>query len=291
MQRRVNADDFRRAREFLPQLLKGRGEAVGTTEDWQVCDDYELRGDKIVASFPLEPVEGRSRWRSYRPLEETPDLFLRFVRLHEAPDFDEAVLRFCRRYGTLYYTAGDEQREYPLSDFRLEAWRASIVLRLYEAALSKDTQAAASLLHEGAEAMKEFRLALAVTSFKNSFFIEEFSEGALWRDSAVRAVTALVTKAVGTFCHLGLVIDSGEPYFPAAPSHIKSAIGFRHLLGVMYLQLYWLLVSGGEIARCEHCGQTISLARARPDGRKRRRDKKFCDDACRQAHHRAKKGS
>jgi hypothetical protein len=61
-------------------------------------------------------------------------------------------------------------------------------------------------------------------------------------------------------------------------------------VGAMYLQMYWLLESGGDVTRCEHCGLTISLSRPQPEGRKRRSDKRFCDDACRQAHHRSKKG-
>jgi adenine-specific DNA-methyltransferase len=50
-----------------------------------------------------------------------------------------------------------------------------------------------------------------------------------------------------------------------------------------------ILTSGGDLVRCEHCRRVISLARPHPQGRKRRRDKRFCDDACRQAHHRSKK--
>lgn len=43
----------------------------------------------------------------------------------------------------------------------------------------------------------------------------------------------------------------------------------------MYLQMYWLITSGGDIIRCEYCGGVISLTRPRPEGRKTRRDKKF----------------
>ncbi len=289
MRRRIGADDFRGARGLVPQFLKGPWEGDGTSELWWVCDDYEVHGDKLVATFPLKKIEGRSRWRSYRPLEEAQDLFLKFVRLHEAPDFEKAVLRFCRKYGALHHTTGDEQREYTLSEFRLEAWRAWIVLRLYEAALNQDRQAAALLLYSGLEEMQECLFALGMTGLKRSFLLTEFSEDVLWQDAAVRAVTTIVGGAVHKYCFLGLVLHSGEDRFPAHPSHIKSTIGFRNLLGVMYLQLYWLLASGGNLARCEHCGYPISLARPTPDGRKRRRDKRFCDDACRQAHHRSRK--
>jgi len=61
-----------------------------------------------------------------------------------------------------------------------------------------------------------------------------------------------------------------------------------NLLGAMYLRMYWLMTSAEELKRCEHCGLLNPLARPHPEGRKRR-DKKICDDACRQAHHRSKK--
>ena len=57
------------------------------------------------------------------------------------------------------------------------------------------------------------------------------------------------------------------------------------------LQIYWIMASSDSKSRCEHCGRIISLGRPHPDGRKRRRDKRFCDDACRQACHRSKQVS
>jgi hypothetical protein len=55
---------------------------------------------------------------------------------------------------------------------------------------------------------------------------------------------------------------------------------FSNLLGAAYLQMYWLMTSVGELSRCEHYGRIISLSRPRPEGRKRRRNRRFCDDAC-----------
>ncbi len=66
---------------------------------------------------------------------------------------------------------------------------------------------------------------------------------------------------------------------------------FKSLLGAMYLQMYWLMAARSDLTRCEHCGLLISLARPTPEGRKRRRDQRFYGDACRQAHHRAKKAT
>lgn len=72
-------------------------------------------------------------------------------------------------------------------------------------------------------------------------------------------------------------------------STVHTAWDFDSLIGAMHLQMWWLMASAGDITRCEFCGRIVSLARSRPEGRKHRRDKRFCDDACRQAHHRSKK--
>lgn len=98
-----------------------------------------------------------------------------------------------------------------------------------------------------------------------------------------------VEEKVKALCYPRLVYgDDACSYSSASP---QAGWGARNLLGVMYLQMYWLMTSGGNLARCEYCGRLITLSRPNPDGRKRRSDKRFCDDACRQAHHRAKKRS
>jgi hypothetical protein len=71
-------------------------------------------------------------------------------------------------------------------------------------------------------------------------------------------------------------------------SGIRSSWEFDKLLGAAYLQMWWLMSSGGDVTRCEYCRRIMSLARPHPNGRKRRRDKRFCSDSCRQAHRRSK---
>lgn len=69
------------------------------------------------------------------------------------------------------------------------------------------------------------------------------------------------------------------------------AVGYGEDIGLKNPkhQVNRAFASGGSVALCEQCGRIISLARPQPQGRKRRRDRKFCDAACRQAHHRNKK--
>ena len=105
--------------------------------------------------------------------------------------------------------------------------------------------------------------------------------------AALAASVSVVNTIVRRYCFQGIVIEFDGPR--PDPSVVRLKWDAYNLLGVMYLQMYWIMFSGGTLARCEQCRRVISLAKPNPEGRKRRRDKRFCDDACRQAHHRSKK--
>jgi len=256
----------------------------GANGQWAACDEYELSGDEIVAKVHYD--ENLQPWRLYTPLEDAPDLFLKFVRLHEAANFEEAALHFSRRYGLLHHY---RQLRGDLFKLRHEAKQVWVVLMLYEAVLSRDVQAVRLLVHQGADAIPE--LITYFENFEGLIDIGYFREGSKVTlvSFALGATKVLVEQRVSELCYLTL--DYKSLPLSSDPSQIRSAVGFRNLLGAMYLQMYWLMASGGDIARCEYCGRVISLARPHPEGRKRRRDKKTCDDACRQAHHRARKKS
>jgi len=87
---------------------------------------------------------------------------------------------------------------------------------------------------------------------------------------------------VGNYCSPILSVKEGS----RDPFGVTASWNFKSLLGAMYLQMYWLMGSGGNVTRCRYCGRIISVASPAPDARKTpRQDKKFCDDACRQRHH------
>jgi len=276
MLRRVRLEDFRRAIESALTLSE--------PGFWVVCDEYELRDDElypeetIVARYPLFDAEGRineERWRIYRPLEETPDLFLKFANLHKVGSLREAALEWCHRYGVPggFKSAGMPQRM-PLSAFRQEVEVAGQVLVLYEAILNGDAEKALSLVHEHPDELED------------SGILEYFREESI-ADFDVTMLFAMrrVSRVVAELCDPVLILTEGrEPLF----SRVKSGWDFDNLLGAMYLQMWWLMSSSGDTTRCEYCGRIVSLARPYPEGRKRRSDKRFCDDACRQAHHRSK---
>ena len=106
-----------------------------------------------------------------------------------------------------------------------------------------------------------------------------------------RCAVDATEEIVHEYCRQSAVLSLYPDVRPSVSHEMDIAWTFDTLLGAMYLQMYWIMASSDSKSRCEHCGRIISLGRPHPDGRKRRRDKKFCDDACRQAHHRSKQVS
>ena len=109
--------------------------------------------------------------------------------------------------------------------------------------------------------------------------------------SVLAQVAVIVNKVVQKRCYIFPHFTKEFPSPKTVTAGIRSSWGFDNLLGAAYLQMWWLMTSGGDVTRCENCRRIMSLARTHPNGRKRRRDKRFCSDSCRQAHHRSKKRS
>jgi len=170
-----------------------------------------------------------------------------------------------------------------IKGFWEEVKKARFILRMYEAALNRDPPAVQALLADYRNEGANYLWSMGINEESPFGYYENELQFALY--GAIK----LVKTEVERLCDEWLVVE-GDQRIPD-PSRVRLVQGFRNLLGAMYLQMYWLMSSGGDAARCEHCSQLMSLARPHPEGRKRRRDKRFCDDACRQAHHRSKKRS
>lgn len=282
MQRRINGDDLRQS----ATLMKGH---VETDSFWPVCEDYEIQGRDIVAKYPLPscyPLQGRETlgahgWSEYEPLEETPDLFIKFARLHkESSDFERAALEWSRKYGLPEDRYGEEEfkNKMPLALLWAESSHAWVVLTIYEAALRCDEQAVRSLL--------------TCSTYRDDPLVKvllpHLTDSRLANYLAPLMCVFEVSETTNDLCRQYLV-----PRLRGGAVPLQSAIRikwvFRNLLGAMYLQMFWLMAAGDHVARCEYCGQTISHASPHPEGRKRRSDRRFCDDACRLANHRSKK--
>ncbi len=270
---------------------------------WGVClKGYNLRTynfalsqhQRIEASRPLRlsDVEGED-WRTYKPLEDTPGLFLRFARLsREAPSADRA-LEWCRKYGVLglagnyhwgWTGANSAHRSYEsLADFDAEVERAAGVLALYEAALNRDEEAVRYYAFQ-----KYPQISAEVGGARHdvawdSSSVDEAIE--LWGDGdrlayALEVASFAVESTVRESCYPTLGAERSRD-----PADVTGGWGFRNLRGAMYLQMYWLMSAGGNAKRCMYCGGVISLAPLSPGRRKPRQDRKYCDDACRQRHH------
>ncbi len=288
--RKVGSVDFERA-----VRLKRSQEERGL---WWVCRGYRTDGDRIAALSP-DPItftgetftvyeDGSDGW-IYSPLVEEPELFLKFARLQKARDFRASALDFCHRYGIPGHVrrpdgaiesrgaeAGIGATQTTFSQIWEESRLAWAVLCLYEAAHEDDTQEIRGLLTQFEDVLGGWPLyyrGQAVESEDASF-------------AATLAVARTVEEMVHLLCRLRLHVVPGRELTLG----LKTVEGwtFSNLLGAMYLQMFWLVASGEDLARCEHCGLVMSLGHASPEGRKRRRDKRFCNDACRQAHHRRK---
>jgi hypothetical protein len=273
VQRRLEQEDFIRA----GKLTIGSSESGGL----EVCEKYEIRGDEILAKWPQQET---TRWWGYYPLKDAPDLFLEFASLYEASDFPQAALAFSHKRGLPGGNGFFEPAVSPdnnperitLSAFQEEAFFAWFTLRVYEAALNRD----------------EERLRIAAKGLEEYFQLKEDgvngTEVEQHANSALILVAFMVSKVAQKRCHLIPHFTEEIGSLETLTSGIRSSWVFDNLLGAAYLQMWWLMSSGGDVTRCEYCRRIMSLARPHPNGRKRRRDKRFCSDSCRQAHHRSK---
>ena len=180
-----------------------------------------------------------------------------------------------------------------MKDFREAVEEAAGVLAMYEAVLNGDARRAKSLTLEefplvgpGGHLIKMLREAgMPVDAWDRAADTAETVERHFdgdYLDYTLDVVVAAVNEMVKESCYPSL--DMGYELH-RRPSDVRTGWSFKSLLDAMYLQMYWLIGSGGEVTRCRYCSRIISLARPSPGARKVRQDKSFCDDACRQRHH------
>ena len=256
---------------------------------WSVCNEYEIQRDEIVAKYEFNNLT--EEWWDYLPFEDAPGLFLTFSRLYKENNLREAALIFGRQYGLPYSTPNiingdvidhDPAIRMSISDFQKEVARAYCVLSMYEAVLNRDSAAIRKIFLEHRTEVK--RLDLCYQFFRMG---EMHDDEPLLPQIGFLYTVDEVEKTVHETCRQRIRLSSIHGNLDL--STVETAWQFDSLLGAMYLQMWWLIASGESIARCEFCGRPVSLARSHPGARKRRRDKKFCGDACRQGHHRSKK--
>jgi hypothetical protein len=170
-----------------------------------------------------------------------------------------------------------------LSRLLNESRQARVVLALYESVLSHDVEQARALVSEHWQD-ETFGWYFGVHRMEQATHTRFPPELVI----AIEAAVLVAKRVSDELCtaHIGFSFDDTVEL---APSCIRAYWDFDNLIGAMYLQMYQLMTSGGELTRCNYCGRMIALSHTDTRGRKRRRDRRFGDDACRQAHHRSKK--
>jgi hypothetical protein len=264
-----------------------------------VCNEYQIHGDRIVAKYKLSALEDPLRpedvWWFYSPLRDAPDLFLTFARLYKEKSFERAALAFSHKYGlpnNMVEVVEGQEKTYPfaeeieISEFWDEAEKAHRILAIYEAVINRDAETVKQSLLGRNTGDKPFEIDHETLSL-----VEELQGPNGILHASLDYVIAAVQDVVQRTCRQRMRAAPQNRMQPPDFSNIETVWDFDSLYGAMYLEMWWLIVSGNNIGRCEFCDSPISLGRSRPDARKRRHDRRFCDDACRQAHHRSKKRS
>jgi hypothetical protein len=285
---------------------------------WEVFDGYEIH--EPDDGSPYLQATGSVR-KTYRPLADTPHLFLEFARLADKPVNRGVLESWLNEYGLLgmHYNDGrpyvpvyyPEPATPPLMYFTeggpgetagyfgLSVMEAGRVLSLYEAAVNHNTDALMRLLSdlEVKRCMERALYSSLAQTTGGGRKVDVDQDQMLTEtlmDKALMKVWHVVQDKLSNFTYPTinheLPSTSALPYFhkgeALAPHRLGASWGFRNLIGAMYLQFYWLITSRAEIKRCKYCDRIISLAPPTTSdgkkGRKPRSDKKYCNKSCQQ---------
>jgi hypothetical protein len=298
-----------------PSIGEGEPQLSGV---WEVFEGYEIRepGD----GPPYVEATGKVK-KAYRPLVDTPHLFLEFARLADKYVNREVLEGWLEEHGVLgmHYDDGrpyvpayyPEPATPPLMYFTeggpgetagyygLSVIEAGRVLSLYEAAVNEDTDALKQLLGDLAvkhsmERALYSALAQATGGGRRASVDQEQLLTELLVNKALMKVWHVVQDKLSNYTYPTINHELPEtsalPHLhqgaPLAPHRLGASWGFRNLIGAMYLQCYWLITSRADIKRCKNCGRIVSLAPPTfPDGRKGRKprsDKQYCNKWCQQ---------
>jgi hypothetical protein len=283
----------------LDKFAGALGEAVTQDERrldvWPVYPSYEVHRNESGEPFVYAPVdigEFVDERRMYRPLADTPALFLEFARGGAGEQTEATWLDWIHCYGVLglssrrtqfmRYAGSRGGQGESLQSFGRYVKEAHLALRLYELATAPygpDAATIATLIHSSRYGSSVHDQALQDT------------------DSAANHAMVLARVIVQE-----VLSDHACPVlYPTDSTERRHAVawGFQSLLGAMFLQMMWLMTATGEERRCEGpgCSAVIAFDAPKPMtastkkndrsmGYRTRRDKRFCSPACKQASYR-----
>jgi hypothetical protein len=307
--RRIGRDDLDASKPLLGEVSSGH------SQFWSVYENYEVVTEEDGWSYLI----GFGRAHRYRPLVDTPYLFLDFAQLGaQKAASREALERWVHRYGLLgrHYDDPEYYASLPRSgtvippmkyapeggpaetavEFWLEAWEANSLLNLYEAALNKDRDRLEQLLEIKDPEKKKpivdlYRPKRGLS--KGGVWTEVLMERPQWIDilvhKSLERIWHVVEDRVSVLAYPAVDLQITAMHNMLTPKKVTPTWGFRNLLGAIYLQFYWLVALRGGLSRCKYCKRIIShepsLAQSEDRPRKPRRDRIFCSKHCQQNHH------
>jgi hypothetical protein len=295
-------------------------------ETWQVCEDYEVRntaGDvRLNYLHPRYSQYQKDKWSEYMPLQDTPDLFLRFAKLYEQEPSEQAALNWVKQYGLLGYIPDDDSLGYTPDGSRIygrpkretlsweeirpqsaylgygvgdeqflgvfweEVRRAAGILAMYEAWLSRDNARAKEVLLESSPFIGG-RLWGYVDKWPDNTRVTEVEvvDGVV--NNVLEGSYVRYCLPTATYIVSGTVNDFCYHRISTGSNwedstQVVDVWAFDNLLGAMYLQMYWLMGSAGNATRCRWCGRLVSLESPYPGAKKSPSHKRYCDAYCRQ---------
>lgn len=248
---------------------------------WLVAPKPEYRRVSVGEDKEGNPVHAVRPWESdggvkklYPPLRR-PDLLLRLREIGKKGCTVETMRAWARDFGLLG-VSDDEGRVESLTEFTIAASRVARVLGLWEAATYNDASRARELL-EGYGILGD-----RFEDLKKSALIQVGDD-----------VADYLRNRTYPRSYLEFNRETGE--FVG----VEQGWGFRNLLGAVYLQMMWLMKSGGRRCKREGCPKTIDfevpeyagpaeVPRTNPKtGQpyergpyRTRSDKEFCSPAC-----------
>ena len=227
---------------------------------WEVFDRYKLVRGRAGrgAGQRYARVDIREGGRVYRPLVDTPALFLEFAMLADDPSLDTAVdtetnadvyLDWLSTYGVLGLETVTRHRrrgvstrggpEESLENFIREAWIANQAIRLWEAATADSPDAETIRFH--AERYYRWPVADFFTGLHSGESTISTLERA--RAFAIREVAAVVQEKVAWSVYPAL--------YQRKDGSFEQAWDFINLLGAMWLQMLWLMTDPENAQRCK----------------------------------------
>jgi hypothetical protein len=234
--------------------------------------DKPAVGGYVWDGGELVPARG-TQWAWYYPLDDAPDLYLRFAELTSGDE----LLAFANAYGHLglrYRRFADRKEGQALEnllEWHDQAQRMAALLRLWQALSDRDV----------ARMKKEFPL-----------FVGERGEDDLtppdidwlrygWRSLDYGIGTSLATCKV----HPWVKHNTKELHKVDQRPPVRLVVGFQTLLGVMYWQFAEAILGGSSPRPCAACGKYMVLSGVREHGSKRA-DTRTCSDRCRKKFNR-----